>query len=406
MKTQTLKHAEPKTTDSKGKHKIRKSLLRHWPWVAGALAVLIVIRVCLPYAVESYVNRQLNKAKDYGGRINHVDIQLYRGQYRIHAVEIYKRSGQDHVPFFAAKRVDLSVEWRELFHGTIVGQIKLHQPQLNFIAGPPAENTVTNKDEGWEKILSSLFPFDLNRVEITQGEIHFKNAHSTPPVDISMNSLNAVATNLTNARDIKQQLPAGLTAKGTTIGGGGLDLQVQFNPLASAPTYQITCSLTNVDVTSLNDFLKAYGKFDVEKGQFAMFTSVAAKEGNYDGYVKVFFNGLDVFAWDKERQKNALEIFWQAIVGTLTTAFKNQHTDTLATKIPISGSYSKGSVGIWSAITTLLRNAFVRALVPQLDQPVTVNQVEQKKQKKQEIHQEAISPSAENKGAQDLVKPK
>jgi hypothetical protein len=45
--------------------------------------------------------------------------------------------------------------------------------------------------------------------------------------------------------------------------------------------------------------------------------------------------------------ENILEIFRQAIVGTLTTTFKNQPKDQLATKIPISGSFQKADVHIW-----------------------------------------------------------
>src|SRR5579863_2050089 len=94
--------------------------------------VLLITRACLPFAVEAYVNRQLNRASDYGGRIGHVDMQLYRGRYRIHAIQIVKRSGGADIPFFTAQRLDLSIEWRELFHGSVVGQVMMVQPQLNF----------------------------------------------------------------------------------------------------------------------------------------------------------------------------------------------------------------------------------------------------------------------------------
>jgi hypothetical protein len=136
--------------------------------------------------------------------------------------------------------------------------------------------------------------------------------------------------------------------------------------------------------------MRAYAKFDVDRGVFAVYTSVAARDKNYDGYVKVFFDHLDVFQWEKERKKNALEIFWQAIVGTVTTIFKNQPKDQLATKIPITGSYNSSSVGIWSAITTLLENAFIRALVPKLDQHVTTGDVAKK------MKEEDIPPPATN----------
>ena len=174
----------------------------------------------------------------------------------------------------------------------------------------------------------------------------------------------------------RKSCPQGLTASGSTVGGGRLTLQLQMNLLKAKPTYQLDCGLTNVDLVSLNDFLRAYGKFDVARGRFALFTSVAAEDGNYEGYVKVFFNDLDVFQWDKERKKDILKVFWEAIVAGVSEVFKNHVKDQLATKIPIAGTYTNSSVGLWTATGTLLENAFIRALVPKLDQPVTVDQVE------------------------------
>ena len=326
--------------------------------VLSVVFLLVALRVLLPFAVERYVNRQLNDAHDYGGRIGSVHIQLWRGRYRINNLNIFKKSGGIHVPLFSADQLYLSIEWKELFHGSVVGQVIMERPTLNFVAGPTADQTQTGKEENWNTMLESLFPFDLNRLEVIHGQIHFQNEHSTPPVDISLNELSATATNLTNSRKVKGELPGGVTAHATTIGGGDLDFKLQLNPLANLPTYQLTAQLTNVNLVALNSFLRAYGKFDVEGGTFATYTSIAAKDGNYEGYVKVFFTKLDVFAWEKERKKNALEIFWQAIVGTLTTAFKNQSKDSLATQIPISGSYGHEKVGTWTAVATLMRHAF------------------------------------------------
>lgn len=222
----------------------------------------------------------------------------------------------------------------------------------------------------------------LAGVEIISGEVHFQNPSSTPPVDIYLRQISAVATNLTNSRDLNQKLPSGLTASGSTIGGGKLNLQLQMNLLDARPTYEINCGLTNVNLVALNDYLRAYGKFDVERGTFAIYTSVASVNGNYEGYFKVFFNDLNIFAWEKERKKNVLEIFWQAIVGGVATIFKNHTKDQLATKVPISGSYTNSSVGVWTATTTLLQNAFIHALTPKLDQHVMVEQVEKTEDKK------------------------
>jgi hypothetical protein len=224
-------------------------------------------------------------------------------------------------------------------------------------------------------MLGSLVPFDINRLTITNGQIHFQNLYSKPPVDLYVNDVSVLATNFTNSRKITGKLPAGITAQGKTLGQGGLSFDVHVNPLASSPTFEMTGQLTNVDLPALNDFIKAYGKFDVARGDFAIYTSFAASDGKYDGYCKVFFNNLKVFKWEKDKKKDALEIFWQAVVGTLTATFKNHPHDQLATKIPITGTFNKTDVHIWPTIATLLQNAFFKSLVPKVDEPATLERV-------------------------------
>ena len=82
--------------------------------------------------------------------------------------------------------------------------------------------------------------------------------------------------------------------------------------------------------------------------------------------------------------ENILKIFWDAVVGAATTVFKNESRDQLATKIPISGVYTNSNVGVAATIGELLRNAFVRALLPKYDEEVNPGEVT-KKLKKGEI---------------------
>jgi len=127
--------------------------------------------------------------------------------------------------------------------------------------------------------------------------------------------------------------------------------------------------------------LRAYGKFDIQRGNFSLFTSVAGKGGTYDGYFKVFFRDLKVFSWKKDQNKDLLEIFWQAIVGGAASILKNQPKDTLAARVHISGSYAGSKVGIWGAVGTLLQNAFIQSLDPKLDEKMTVKDIEQGNEK-------------------------
>lgn len=344
----------------------------------GLVAVLAAARLAMPYALKWYVNKQLNHSKDYSGRIGDVTVHLWRGAYRVHDIHIFKTTGKIPVPFFSTAVLDLSLEWSELFHRSLVTKIAMQKTSVNFISGPTQEQTQTGTDNDWGQMLESLVPFKINRFELSEGQIHFQNLYANPPVDIYVNDLWIQATNFTNSRRVKEELPAGVAARGKTLGDGELYFSIHVNPLARTPAFELAGQLTNVNLPALNSFLKAYGKFDVARGDFALFTSFAAKDGNYDGYCKVFFDNLKVFNWENDKKKDVLEIFWKGIVGTLTTAFKNQPHDRLATKIPISGTFGKTDVHIWPTVATLLRNAFIRSLVPKTDEQMTIKTVENK----------------------------
>lgn len=372
---------------------------RHWRrsrktlyWIGGVILILFGIRLALPHAVKYYVNRQLNKSPTYSGHVGNIDLSLWRGAYEIRDINISKRNGKINVPFFSAPLMDLSIQWNALFHHRIVAKVYMEHPQLNFVKGPTPQQTQAGEKTQWNQMLENLIPFKMDRLDVHEGQIHYRDDYSTPKVDIYFKELGASATNLSNIRNKKIELPAGIRAHAVTIGNGQMSFHLQFNPTAPAPEYQLQASLTNVNLPALNDFFKAYGKFNVAHGRFAMFTSVAATNRAYEGYIKVLFRNLDVFEWKKERSKSIAKIFWEAVVGTVATILKNQPKDQLATKIPISGVYSNSQVDLTTTVVELLRNAFIRALLPKFDQKITTTQVT----KNVKHHQ---VPHANNNGA-------
>ena len=147
--------------------------------------------------------------------------------------------------------------------------------------------------------------------------------------------------------------------------------------MAQEPTFKLQGGISNMDLVALNNFMRAYGNFDVAGGTFQVYTEIAAADGRFEGYVKPFFQDLHIFDWEKERKKNILAIFWEAIVAGAATILKNQPHDQLATKVPLSGTFDKANVDIWATIGGVLRNAFVRALLPRIDRSVRLQDVEQ-----------------------------
>jgi hypothetical protein len=91
------------------------------------IALLIGLRVALPYIVKEYVNKKLDEMPEYDGRIADVDMHLWEGAYSIQGIEVVKTEGDIPVPFFSSRRVTFSVEWKALFDGALVGEIDFYE---------------------------------------------------------------------------------------------------------------------------------------------------------------------------------------------------------------------------------------------------------------------------------------
>ncbi len=128
---------------------------------------------------------------------------------------------------------------------------------------------------------------------------------------------------------------------------------------------------------------KAYGGFDVSKGEFNMYAEAAAKNGRFTGYVKPLIHDLDVVEWQAQDKKdNIFQKIWESVVGGVGEIFENQPKDQLATKINFSGDFNDAQVNIFQTIVTVLRNAFIQSLRPSIDNQINLAKVGEKKENK------------------------
>ncbi len=97
---------------------------RKWAWIAGALVVLLIaLRVALPSIVKDIANDRLMAHEHYDGHVLDVDLALWRGAYRLEGVQIVKTGADQPAPFFDGDQIDLSIEWKSLFRGSLVAQL-------------------------------------------------------------------------------------------------------------------------------------------------------------------------------------------------------------------------------------------------------------------------------------------
>jgi len=370
------------------KHLRKKRLLKIF---LAIIIILIIVRVTLPFIVLHYANKSLAGMPGYYGHVQDIDISLIRGAYQLDNLYINKLDSvtQMQTTFFKVETIDLSIEWRALFHGSMVGEMVFQRPMLRFTREKTDLDQVKKDTSDFRDLLDAFMPLHINRFEILQGEIAYHDSTSKPVVSIEMTNTHVLAQNLRSVYDADALLPATIDAS-AYLYRGNLNMKMKLNPLATYPTFDMNTELTNTNLPELNEFFKAYGKFDVNKGTFGLYSEMAAKNNKFTGYVKPVIVDLDVFG-PEDKNDGFLHKLWERVVGSVGVIFTNQKKDQIATKIPLEGTFNKPDAGITEAIVEVIINAFIHALIPAIDNNVSINSIDVAKEEEKGFFKKIFS---------------
>lgn len=349
--------------------------------ILGIVVLLVVVRLVLPYILLHYANKSLANMKGYYGHVDDLDLSLYRGAYTIHDIYLNKIDSltNEQTEFFKSKKVDTSIEWEALFHGSFVGEFKFLSPVLKFTKHKVEIGDLKKDLNYFQTLLDSIMPLKINRVEMTDGEIHYIDFTKSPKVDVSLKEIHLLASNLTNVIDKDVKLPSTINAEAVCY-GGTLSYKMKLNALEEYPTFDINAELKNTKLVQLNDFLTSYAGFDVNKGSFGLYTEMAAKEGKFKGYVKPLIKDLDVVGKEDKRDK-FFQKLKESLIGAVGVIFRNPKSDQVATKVSFEGDFSDPKSSRLDTIWELVRNAFIQALLPSVDNQININSPDQIKKK-------------------------
>jgi hypothetical protein len=346
------------------------------------IILLAIVRIALPHVLLYYANKSLSNMKGYHGHIEDIDLALYRGAYKIDSIYLNKVDSvsKNETPFFSSDHIDLSIEWKAIFHGSIVGELVFESPTLIFTKEKVEPSTLEKDSADFKDLLKGFMPLQVNRFEINQGMIRYADQGSTPPVDIAMTNVHVLAQNLRNSYDSTVLLPAKVNAT-ASVYGGVLNFNMKLNPLADQATFDLNTELTDTNLIELNEFFQAYAKVDVNNGVFGMYAEAAAKDGKFTGYVKPIIKDLDILG-KEDRDDNIFRKMWEGFVGAVGQVFKNQSKDQVATKVSFQGDFDNPNTDVLSAVFNVLRNAFIQALQPAIDNEINIMVVAKPDEKK------------------------
>jgi hypothetical protein len=347
-----------------------------WKVVIGILVVLIAIRIALPFWIEHKINTELHKLDEYDGHVEDVDLSFLTGHYMVEGIEIHK-IGQDSLPpFVQVKEIDVGVDWSNLFKGKIVSTIAIVEPEIFYIAPlekKPKEAEKEEKKTNWGKKLQDMTPLRINRFELIDGKVTYLDYAPSPDIDFTLDSLNIIAENLTNIKNPNDTFPAKGHLAAITTGNGHLDIKADMNILNKIPDVKANIRFRRADLTAFNDFVEAYGNFDLERGYLSVYSEVSAVDGYIKGYVKPFFDNVEIINWKKDKEEGGFfQAVWESIAGLFAESSENQPREQTASKVPFGGQMDKANVDVSRSIFNLLRHAFIQAFETEIDNQISV----------------------------------
>ena len=342
----------------------------------GAILILVLLLVtahlALPWLIRDYLNGKLASMGEYRGHITDVDSAWWRGAYRIDGLTIVKASGKVPVPFVDAPGIELAVSWHSLWYDhAVVARVIFEAPALNFVdGGGNKDESQTGAGTDWRDQLEKLLPITVDEVQVVNARISFHNFKSTPRVDIDATAVNASLYNLTNVADSSGERVARLEGKALVLGNAPLEVKATFDPFKDFEDFELRLRTREIDLPRLNDFSRAYGRFDFKAGKGDLVIEARADDGQLSGYIKPLLRKVDVFDWQQDVENNEKGFFrslWEALVGGGETVLKNQQRDQFATRVELRGNIQRQDISAFQAFLAILRNAFIEAFTARFE---------------------------------------
>ena len=336
---------------------------RAWLAVGISLALLCSIRALLPVIVERRVVAALARNERYAGSFDDVDVSVLRLAYSIENLRLVKRSGQIPVPFVIAPRVEYTFDRLALLRGRIAGTIAISSPSLSLVDGPTPELRQGPMGVDWRITMRKLFPTRVNRIDIHDGTIHFRNFHTQPEVDVYLDHVEIGVSNLGLGNQAPERGTVDLHGRAVPMKTGSIAADLTLYRNTRRPSFDATVSIQGARIAEWNSFLSAYIGLDVQAGSARIEVELRSRDGQLKGFVKPTLSDLEVLDFPGEVvEQSPLKSLREGLVDFVAALLQDPKRHEIETVIPISGTIRSPVHDDWASVIVLVRNAFIAAL--------------------------------------------
>jgi hypothetical protein len=251
-----------------------------------------------------------------------------------------------------------------------LSEVRLDGLHADFVHTPrtaPTEKAVREK-VGRAAEQASNAPGLLLRIDrafASQANVGFVNRAASPGYRVFLTDGELAMENLSNHFTEGEALAL---LKGRFMGSGATVVRATFRPETSGPDFDIDVRVEDTQMRTMNELLRAYGKFDVTGGRFSLYSQLRIKDRQITGYVKPLFRDMDVYDPGQDQHKSGVRKVYERVVGGVAKLLENRPRDEVATKTTISGRLDKPDTNTVETIVRLIQNAFFDAILPGFEQ--------------------------------------
>jgi hypothetical protein len=337
--------------------------------LSAILVTACIVRfLFLPYWLENHLQEHSSAIEGYEVRYEDFSISLLTGSFTLHEVTLSKPGTNLPFPFFSSEAITVSLYWKGLLKGYVVSDISLSKPVVHFINGPDQASSQTGITGRWSDVMDQVAMVPINAINIRDGQIQYHDFHATPRVLLHMTDISLSATNLHNVNG-EEKILSGIAEGSGKVMDADIRISVELNAFYKSPMFTLQAELTDLNLSDVRDFLKAYRKVEVQQGIFSLYTQASTRNNKVVGYVKPLIEDVtiaSIHGRDEEinlirpSSRNGAESIW-VVTGGTSGNFN---------EIAFEGFLNDKAYNLWGAIGTTLHNAFLEALVTTLENTV------------------------------------
>ena len=242
-----------------------------------------------------------------------------------------------------------------------IADVTVRELLLDYHHTPATTNAAKEKVAEAAKDKQPAVPVRVDRFAIEDSRLGLVSVAKDRPFRVFLDNADFSLTNFSSGF---RQGPAKAKLSGRFMGSGSVRGSATFRDNTKGPDFDLAVQVEGASLPSINELLRAYGKFDVVSGTFSVYTEMKVHNGRVDGYVKPLFKDVKVYSPKQDKKKPVLKKLYEKIVGGLSHILENKPRDQVATVADISGTLDDPNTSTWEIIVRLVSNAFVKAILP------------------------------------------